>query len=101
MLEGEPTKVLYMGDFCAIPNKVPHGPVANARPLLNFTTLWKTLSACIKVTWPQVYVRQVSSESLSLLYGEVPRQWICFGYCMTIVITDGNSGRPCSCFWMM
>ena len=39
---------IYWGDFYALPNKLPHGPIANARPLLNFHTLWKIFSASIK-----------------------------------------------------
>ena len=44
----EPCTVLYQGDFIALPNKSPHGPVASFWPLLNFATLWKILSGCVK-----------------------------------------------------
>ena len=30
---------VFQEDFYALPNKIPHGPIANARPLLNFTTI--------------------------------------------------------------
>ena len=35
------------GDFYAFPAKIPHGPIVNARPLLNFTTMWKFVGAHI------------------------------------------------------
>ena len=47
-ITGEPNSVLYQGDFYTLPNKLPHGPIANARPLLNFATPWKILSGCVK-----------------------------------------------------
>ena len=47
-ITGETCSVLYQGDFIALPNKPPHGPVANSRPLLNFATMWKILSGCLK-----------------------------------------------------
>ena len=47
-LKGEKMTCLYWGDFYALPNKVPHGPIANARPLLNFHTLWKVFSTILK-----------------------------------------------------
>ena len=46
-ITGESNSVLYQGDFYALPNKLPHGPIANARPLLNFATMWKMLSGCV------------------------------------------------------
>ena len=39
--------ILVHGDFSALPAKIPHGLIANARPLLNFTTMWKIISAHI------------------------------------------------------
>ena len=33
---GKPLDVVVQGDFYALPNKVPHGPIVNSRPLLNF-----------------------------------------------------------------
>ena len=33
---GVPLRALVHGDFYALPAKVPHGPIVNARPLLNF-----------------------------------------------------------------
>ena len=38
----------FQGHFYALPNEIPHGPTANARPLLNFTTIWKVFSTCLK-----------------------------------------------------
>ena len=35
---GVPLRALVDGDFYAVPAKVPHGPIVNVRPLLNFTT---------------------------------------------------------------
>ena len=45
---GENITSIFQGDFYALPNKVPHGPIANVRPLLNFTTLWKVFSSVLK-----------------------------------------------------
>ena len=45
---GEYLHKVFQGDFYAPPNRIPHGPIANARPLLNFTTIWKVFSACLK-----------------------------------------------------
>ena len=45
---GEHLHKLFQGDFHSLPNKIPHGPIANARPLLNFTTIWKIFPACLK-----------------------------------------------------
>ena len=45
---GEYLHKVFQGDFYALPNKIPHGPIANARPVLNFTTIWKVFSACLK-----------------------------------------------------
>ena len=44
---GLPVAVLVHRDFYALPNKVPHGPLANAPPLLNCTTMWKLTGAHI------------------------------------------------------
>ena len=35
------------GDFYALLSKVPHGPIANAKPLLDFTTMWKLITVHI------------------------------------------------------
>ena len=42
-----PLRALVHGDIYALPAKVPHGPIVNARPLLNFTTMWKLIGAHI------------------------------------------------------
>ena len=39
---------IQWGHFYALPNKAPHGPIANSRPLLKFHILWKNFSACMK-----------------------------------------------------
>ena len=44
---GVPLDVLVHGDFYALPAKTPHGPIAKAQPLLNFTTMWKLIGAHI------------------------------------------------------
>ena len=49
-LQGEPFDDIFAGDFYTLPNKLPHCPIANARPLLNFTTVWKILSGIINCT---------------------------------------------------
>ena len=45
--DGAPLDILVHGDFYALPSKTPHGPVVIARPLLNFTTMWKPIGAHI------------------------------------------------------
>ena len=44
---GVPLRALVHGHFYAILAKVPHGPIVNARPLLNITTMWKLVGAHI------------------------------------------------------
>ena len=34
VIQGKPLEVLVHSDFYALPNKVPHGPIVNARPLV-------------------------------------------------------------------
>ena len=38
---GAPLLILVHGGFYALPNKVPHRPIANARRLQNVATTWK------------------------------------------------------------
>ena len=38
---GVQLRAIVHGDFFALPVKIPHGPIVNADPLLNFTTKWK------------------------------------------------------------
>ena len=45
---GEYLHKVFQGAFYPLPNKIPHGPIANAQPLLDFTTIWKFISACLK-----------------------------------------------------
>ena len=47
MFAGVPLATVVHGDFYALPAKAPHGPIVNARPLLNFTTMWKLIGAHI------------------------------------------------------
>ena len=42
-----PLDVVVHGDLYALRAKIPHGPIANARVLLNFTTMWKLIAAHI------------------------------------------------------
>ena len=44
---GVPLRAPVHGHFYALPTKVPHGPIVNARPLLNFTTMWNLVGAHI------------------------------------------------------
>ena len=44
---GVPLWAIVHGDFYALPAKIPHGPIVNACPLLNFTTMWKLVGAHI------------------------------------------------------
>ena len=44
---GVPLWAIVPGDFCALQAKIPHGHIVNARPLLNFTTIWKLVGAHI------------------------------------------------------
>ena len=39
VLQGHIVPRLLHGDFYALPNKLPHGPVSNTRPMVNMTTL--------------------------------------------------------------
>ena len=47
VVRGVPLDVLVHGNFYALPAEKPHGPIANARPRLNFTTMWKLIGAHI------------------------------------------------------
>ena len=44
---GVPLRTLVHGDFYALPAKMPHGPIVNERPFVNFTTMWKLIGAHI------------------------------------------------------
>ena len=67
---GEYLHTVFQGDFYALPNKIPHGPIANARPLLNFTTIWKAFSACLKQFFtPILCAAHVISPSQFALHG--------------------------------
>ena len=47
--DGVPLDLLAHGGFHALPSKLPHGSIANARPLLHFTRQWKPIRAPIVV----------------------------------------------------
>ena len=49
---GVPLRALIHGAFYALPAKMPHGPIVNAPPLLNFTTMWKLVGAHIASPGP-------------------------------------------------
>ena len=38
----------HSAEFINLPNKQPHGPIANSRPLTNLSTMWKRTSALVK-----------------------------------------------------
>ena len=68
--DGEYLHKVFRGDFYALPNKIPHGPIANARPLLNFTTIWKVFSTCLKqLLTPILCVAPVIAPSQFALHG--------------------------------
>ena len=44
---GVPLRAIVHGGFYVLPAKIPHGPIVNASPLLNCTTMWKLVGAHI------------------------------------------------------
>ena len=44
---GVPLRAIVHGGFYALLAKIPHGPILNARPLLNSTPMWKLVGAHI------------------------------------------------------
>ena len=44
-LGGVPMPQAHSADFINLPNKTPHGPIANGRPLTNLATIWKLTAA--------------------------------------------------------
>ena len=52
-----PLRGLVHVDFYALPAKVPHGPIVNARPFLNFTTMWKLVGAHVAHEYVSVLAR--------------------------------------------
>ena len=48
ILSGSPTPQAHSADFINLPKKLPHGPIANGRPLTNLATVWKLTAALLK-----------------------------------------------------
>ena len=54
---GVPLRALVHSDFYALPAKVPHGPIVNAHPLLNFTTMLKLVGVHIPLQYVPLLAR--------------------------------------------
>ena len=48
ILSGSPVPYAHSADFINLPKKLPHGPIANGRPLTNLATVWKLTAALLK-----------------------------------------------------
>ena len=48
ILDGAPVPQAHSADFINLPKKMPHGPMANGRPLTNLATVWKLTAALSK-----------------------------------------------------
>ena len=48
ILGGAPMPQAHSADFISLPKKMPHGPIANGRPLTNLATVWKLTGALLK-----------------------------------------------------
>ena len=101
MSAGVPLRAIVHGDFYALPTKKPHGPIVNARPLLNFTTMWKLGGAHIADQYVPLLARagvlpctqfalHTSSNVADLL--RVLHDYIWFGFfrqrCVCLVVDD-------------
>ena len=84
---GLPLRGLLHGDCYALPPKVLHGPIGNARPLLNFTTMWKLVGVHIASQYVPLLARawilpctqlalHASSTIVDLLH--VPHDYVSF-----------------------
>ena len=86
---GVPLRALVHGDFYALLAKVPHGPIVNARPLSNFTTMRKLVGAHIASQYVPLLARagvlpcthfalHASSSVVDLLRVLHAYIWFCF-----------------------
>ena len=48
ILSESPVPQAHSADFINLPKKLPHGPMANGRPLTNLATVWKLTAALSK-----------------------------------------------------
>ena len=48
ILGGAPVPQAHSADFINLPKKLPHGPIANGRPLTSLATVWKLTAALLK-----------------------------------------------------
>ena len=48
ILDGAPMPQAHSADFINLPKKMPHGPIANGKPLTNLATVWKLTAALLK-----------------------------------------------------
>ena len=96
--QGENISSTFWGDFYALPNTLPHGPIANGRPLLNFTTSWNVFSSVLKR-----HLTPVVSN-----FGIIPPlQFALYGGSSAVDVlrvvhdTDGFKESMHCCCWMM
>ena len=47
ILDGAPMPQAHSADFVNLPKKMPHGPIANRKPLTNLATVWKLTAALL------------------------------------------------------
>ena len=98
---GIPLRAIVHGDFCASPAKTPHGPIVNARPLSNFTTMWKLVGAPIASQYVLLlararvlpciqFVLHASSSVVDLLRVLHDCVWFRFSHrkCVCLVVGD-------------
>ena len=48
ILRGSPVPQAHSAEIIRIPEKQPHGPIANGTPLTNLATVWKLTAALLK-----------------------------------------------------
>ena len=48
VLEWAPVPLARSADFINLPKKMPHGRIANGKPLTNLATVWKLTAAVLK-----------------------------------------------------
>ena len=96
---GVPLRAPVLGEFHALPAKVPHGPIINAHPLLNFTTMYKLvgahiasrdvpLSARAGVLSCTQFALRASSSVVDLLRVLHDYFWFCFFRSKRLVVDD-------------
>ena len=92
-----PLRAFVHGDFYTLPAKVPHGPIVNARHLLNFTTMRKLVRAHIAASTCPSWLGPECCHAPSSRCMLLPAWRICFVCCMTIF--DSISFAENVCVW--